>query len=106
MEPSKNLSDLLDRSESDVRGVKKRLSSGSGEAPLTYKSGSIPRQGGLANQMPEAVRSTDTSTTSKPATRRESYTGKAEGPATNLLMLCALPRTSHCCRLAFYIWII
>ena len=40
VDPSKELSSLLDRSDADVRGVKKRISSGSGDSSVpTMKTG-------------------------------------------------------------------
>lgn len=42
VEPSRELSDLLDRSDADVRGVKKRVS-GAGDAPLSARGANPSR---------------------------------------------------------------
>ena len=60
VDPSKDLSSLLDRSDADVRGVKKRGSSGSGDS--TARSGSVTRQGSLLSQPYNNYRTMNTMT--------------------------------------------
>ena len=86
MEPSKDLSALLDRSEADVRGVKKRLSSGGGSAT---KSVGHARNGSAASS------NFDSGSRSGQSSRRESAFGESVGgkslppPCKNALLILA-----------------
>jgi hypothetical protein len=76
VDPSKDLSSLLDRSEADVRGVKKRGSYTGGEGLLS--KGSTPsRQGsGMSQISTESRGNSDVFSSSRPSSRRESYAGE------------------------------
>ena len=77
MEPSKELSSLLDRSDADVRGVKKRASSGSGDSTAACRSGPVSRQGSLNSQPSDNYRTmTDILSTARVTPRQEFSTGE------------------------------
>jgi len=76
VDPSKDLSSLLDRSEADVRGVKKRGSSTGGGGSLLARGGAPSRQGSGMSQLSAESRGTsEVFSSTRPSSRRESYAG-------------------------------
>ena len=80
MDPSKELSSLLDRSDADVRGVKKRISSGSGDSSVPVvkagQSANHTRQGSTPSQASDNLRSMNDILLTSRSTGKSDVTGK------------------------------
>ena len=76
VDPSKDLSSLLDRSEADVRGRKKRGSFTGDDVPLSARGPAPSRQAsGMSLLSAETRGTSEVFSSSRPNSRRESYAG-------------------------------